>query len=148
MKLGILTAIAAASLTSTAALAMTDVEEYGCAVMAADRHGAAAMPDYSVLERSRAEGRMTLGISADFTIAGIMCRRNTIIPAEHDFEVPLAGLPLYISTDGADGSRIVVLTIEDDQFVVRIMEGELTGSEREQVASRIETYYAALDDES
>jgi len=148
MKSGILTAIAAASLTSTAALAFTDVEEYGCVAMSADRQGAAAMPGYSVLERSRAEGRMTVSISADFAVAGIMCRRNTIIPAEHDFEVPLAGLPLYISTDGADGSRIVVLTIEDDQFVVRIMEGELTASEREQVASRIETYYAALEDES
>ncbi|WP_109261536.1 hypothetical protein [Hyphobacterium indicum] len=148
MKSGILTAIAAASLTGAAAFAFTDVEEYGCVAMSADRQGAAAMPGYSVLERSRAEGRMTVSISADFAIAGIMCRRNTIIPAEQDFEVPLAGLPLYISTDGADGSRIVVLTIEDDQFVVRIMEGELTASEREQVASRIETYYAALEDES
>lgn len=148
MKTAIISAMALAGLATGGALAQTGIEEYGCAAMSNDGQGAAGLPGYSILEETSEDGRFSFGISADFHVSGIMCRRNSIIPAEFDFEVPLSGYPLYISTDGADGSRIVVLTIEDEQFVVRVLEGRLTAAERARVASRIESYYARLDTES
>jgi len=148
MKRTLLASAVLALATTASAFAQTEIREYGCALMSGDGGGAAGLPGYSVLEETREDGMFSIGIRADFVVTGIICRRNTLVPAEYDYEVTFTGYPLYIAMEGDTGDRIGALTIEDDQFVFHVVQGELTEAERAAVAARLESYYAMVNDES
>lgn len=102
-------------------------------------------PDLSVLEGTQAEGPFRLDAPEGFEVQAVLCERSTLIPAARDFEVPLAGYPLFIDTYDADGAKTGVSKLEyaDGAFTHSILFGELTEAEQGWTDHRLRQFNAA-----
>jgi len=91
-------------------------------------------PDLHVLRQTAAAGDFSPAIPPG--TAGIMCGRSNILPAAHDDEVILLGLPLFLAETGSPG-RLGVLEIDDGRYRFRMLEGRLSDGEQSAMDSRI-----------
>ena len=117
-----------------------DVREVDCRTMSQDEKGevvALLLPDLHVLKDAALEGPYRLVLPPGVT--ALHCRRNSIVPAEHDDEVLALGLPLYLAEARA-GGRAGVLEISSGQFRYRMVKGELLPDENELVQARLNQF--------
>jgi len=91
-------------------------------------------PNLRVLEQTAARGDFSAEIPRG--TAAIMCGRSTILPAAHDDEVVLLGLPFFIAEAGSAG-RLGVLEIDNGRYRFRMLEGRLRAGERSEVDARL-----------
>lgn len=96
--------------------------------------------DYDLLGMSEEPGLVAAPEMPEGTNA-LMCDRDTIVPGADDYEVLLHGVPLLIRSGPEDAARVVALDIAENQFRVRIMQGELSEDERAQAVARLEGFY-------
>jgi hypothetical protein len=75
-------------------------------------------------------------------VAGIMCARNTIVPAAHDDEVILLGMPLHITQTGSNG-RLAVLEIDHGRYRFRVLGGRAPdAAEQAAIDARVAEFQA------
>ena len=98
-------------------------------------------PNLHVLTQAAAAGPfrpvLPRGVSA------ILCRRNSVIPAEHDDEVLALGLPLYLAETRPAG-RIGVLEISGGQFRFRMVQGTPLAVEDRLIQARLALFQKRL----
>lgn len=99
-------------------------------------------PDLRVLEATARPGPFKPGLPAGASIA---CGRSSIVPASRDWKVLEAGHVLYIvEATGAKDGRIGALEISAGQFRYRLIEGQLTPAEAEQVMERLNAFQLSV----
>jgi hypothetical protein len=99
-------------------------------------------PGLRALERTARAGPFKPGLPAGASIA---CGRSSIVPAPQDWKVLEAGHVLYIvEGTGADNRRIGALEISTGQFRYRLIEGQLTPAEAEQVMERLNAFQLSV----
>lgn len=121
------------------------IREINCSAVDGGSGRVVNLGRYSVVRETAEDGPFTFSASGDFDIIGLTCRRTSPVPQPNDYKVAMAGLALYVTTRRG-GQRVrTVLYIEDDQFVLRILEGRLNAYERETAAQRIQDFYTAVN---
>jgi hypothetical protein len=98
-------------------------------------------PDLHVLQQTAVAGRFRPEIP-DGT-AGIMCGRSSILPAAHDDEVIILGVPLFIAETGS-GRRLGVLEIDQGRYRFRMLEGRLSADEQAAMNGRLDEFQRRL----
>jgi hypothetical protein len=117
------------------------VSETRCDYVLADGAMVTA-PDLRVLEGTARAGPFKPGLPAGASIA---CGRSSIVPALQDWKVLDAGHVLYIvEAAAADDRRIGVLEISTGQFRYRLIQGQLTPAEAEQVMERLNAFQLSV----
>lgn len=113
------------------------LRELRCDLLRAEdggRMAAVDAPDLHVLRQTAAAGNFSPAIPRG--TAGIMCGRSNILPAAHDDEVILLGLPLFLAETGSSG-RLGVLEIDDGRYRFRMLDGRLSAGEQSAIDTRI-----------
>ena len=96
------------------------------------------MPSLHVLSATTGASAFTLPKDAPAKTEAIMCLRSTLIPAPDDFKVVLAGFPFFIGTLGEPAKRrMLALEISDGRLQGRMVQGQLTARESEQLQERL-----------
>jgi hypothetical protein len=113
-----------------------------CYAIFADDREPAPLGDYDLIAESEAPGLMDPPQLPDGANA-IMCDRDGIVPAENDYEVLLHGVPLLIRSQEGEEPVITALDIADNQFRVRLMQGDVSEGDREAITGRLEGFYAS-----
>jgi hypothetical protein len=98
-------------------------------------------PDLHVLQQTAVAGRFTPEIPEG--TAGILCGRSHILPAAHDDEVIILGVPLFIAETGS-GRRLGVLEINDGRYRFRMLEGRLSADEQSAMDRRLDEFQRRL----
>jgi hypothetical protein len=115
--------------------------ETGCRVVVGDGKGTAQLvdaPDLHVLAGTALDGDFAPALPAGAT--AILCARTSIVPAEHDDEVPALGLPLFLETEG--GGRLATLEMINGGFRYRLLESEFRREEEPAVQARLDLFKA------
>jgi hypothetical protein len=94
-------------------------------------------PDLHVLQQTAAAGRFSPEIPEG--TSGILCGRSSILPAAHDDEVLILGVPLFIAETGS-GGRLGVLEIDQGRYRFRMLEGRLTADEQTAINGRLDEF--------
>ncbi len=133
---GLVTLSAAAVATTT-----RPTREMRCDMMEEERGRLTTIeaPGLHVLDQTAQAGPFSPTIPAG--IAGIMCARTSILPAMHDDEVIVLGLPLYIAEIGGR-RRLGVLEIDNGQYRFRMLEGRLQAEEEPALQQRLSEFQA------
>lgn len=130
---------------ATGAHAQEEVREIRCAAVDADGGRPINLGRYSVLRETREDGPLAVNFTGELEIIGLSCRRTSPIPQPNDYKVAMAGLALFVDTRRNGDLVRTALYIQDDQFVLQILEGRLTAAERELSLERIEGFYEAIN---
>lgn len=138
-------ALAAGLAVAPAAISQMPVTESSCHIVTRDGQNPTPLIGVGVMERAARPGMFSLRLPADMEVDALLCFRSSAIPGPDDWEVVAAGFPLYLTETRDSGNVTTLLEISDDQFRVRIIDGALTSSERQQAAARLETYYALIN---
>ena len=120
------------------------LRELRCDLMATTREGRMSTveaPNLHVLQQTALAGRFRPEIPEG--TAGIMCGRSNILPAAHDDEVILLGVPLFIAETGSNG-RLGVLEIDQGRYRFRMLEGRLSVDEQAAMDSRLDEFQRRL----
>jgi hypothetical protein len=117
------------------------IREISCSAIDSYSGHSINLGGYSVMRETLADGPLSLQFSGDFEINALTCRRSSSVPQPNDYKVAMAGLILFIESRRRGENVRTALYVEDDQFVLRILEGRLTNSERELTLDRIRGYY-------
>jgi len=99
-----------------------------CSVIHEDTKGEpqnTMVPTLKVIELTNTEREFTLPQLNLNKITSVMCGRNSILPLENDYKVPLAGYVFYIT----DSERVLVIEISDGKLQLRMLTGEFTEKE-------------------
>lgn len=121
-------------------------EESECFLVAENEPAPIVLVDVSVLERTRSHDRFWVNYPDDMRVSALLCARSDVVPAADDYKVILAGYSLMLTFADQDSRDVTtVLDAVDDQFRLRVVEGELTEEERARARIRLESYYAALN---
>jgi hypothetical protein len=91
-------------------------------------------PNLHVLQPTAVGGRFTPEIPEGTT--GIICARSHIMPAAHDDQVIMLGIPFFIAETGAPG-RLGVLEIDQGRYRFRMIEGRLGADEQAAMDGRL-----------
>jgi hypothetical protein len=139
-----MSAVLGAVILSGAALAQTGER---CGLIAEGEDRPVPLIGVNVSERAQTPGGFSIRTPADMTVTGIACSRDSAVPAEHDYSIVLAGYALYLSGPSEDGGTLrTLLDVVDEQFRLRVIEGEMSAAERDLATRRIKGYYAAVGD--
>jgi hypothetical protein len=122
-----------------------DVREINCRAVDADSGRHIRIGRFSVIRETRRPGPFRVNADSQAEISGVACRRTSPVPQPNDYKVALAGLALYVTSRRGGETVRTALYVEDDQFVLRILEGRLRQGERDLAAMRIENYYTAVN---
>jgi hypothetical protein len=99
-------------------------------------------PGLRVLEATARAAPFKPGLPAGASIA---CGRSSVVPAPQDWKVLDAGHVLYIvEATGAENGRIGALEISTGQFRYRLIQGQLTPAEAEQVMERLNAFQLSV----
>lgn len=135
-------------LAAAAAADAQEVREIRCFAVDADGDRPIDLGRYSVLRESRRDGPLAVNFTGEIEVVGISCRRTSPVPQPNDYKVAMAGLALFVVTR-RDGQMIqTALYIQDEQFVLQILEGRLTATERQLAVQRIEGFYNSVNDQN
>lgn len=137
-------ALAAASLTASAEAASRsdELRELRCDTLEMERGRVVVVEaeNLRVLRDTALGGDFDPGFSRP--VAGIMCSRNSIVPAAHDDEVIWLGLPLHIAQSGSSG-RLAVLEIEQGRYRYRLLGGRVPdAAEQAAIDARLAEFQA------
>lgn len=140
----------AAAPMSTAPAAEAELVEMSCAIVGkeagAEKSNVYAAPDLSVLAMTRDHDGLKLDTAEGFETEGILCERNSIVPAPDDYKAPKSGYPLYVETyDGEEKTGVSKLVLEDGVYGYEVLLGELTDAERATADARIAAYNAQTE---
>ncbi len=97
-------------------------------------------PWLHVLHREANDGPVAATLPVGTVAVG--CVRDSIMPSPHDDRIPLSGIPLTLSVEGA--RRSLVLRFSEGRFVYQMVQGALSEAEREGVDRRIAEFQARL----
>lgn len=145
--------LALAGLNSGVALAqeaeLQETINEQCYIVVAEE-GAPPIPmDVGVVELTAGNNIVDLNIPEDQIMTHILCARDQVRLAANDYVLSMSGIPLIVFSDDADGNRTgISLTIEDDQFAVSVVQGELTDEDRAAIVESLEGFYAALENDN
>lgn len=140
MKAILIPALAGLALTGAPALAQEHVAEISCHGMSSDGTERTLLIGRTLLERTADAGQFHLNTPGGMDIGSILCVRTSPVPAMHDYEILLDGYPLYIASGEGDHQTLTLLEIADEQFRIRIIEGNLSADERSMAAQRLEHF--------
>jgi hypothetical protein len=135
---------ALASATPAAADSPRPLREVRCDLMetaGGGRMSTIEAPNLHVLQQTAAAGRFSPEIPEG--TAGIMCGRSNIMPAAHDDEVIILGVPLFIAETGSAG-RLGVLEIDQGRYRFRMLEGRLSADEQTAMDRRLDEFQRRL----
>jgi len=95
------------------------------------------IPDFHVIEATARDGPLVVNLPEG--TGAIACPRSSIIPAPNDWKVLAAGYPLMImETGGPPGNhRVGALEASQGQVRLRMVAGDLTESETQQLRTRL-----------
>jgi hypothetical protein len=124
------------------------IREISCGAIDSYTGRAINLGRYSVMRETLADGPLSLQFDGDFDINALTCRRSTSVPQPNDYKVAVAGLILFIDSRRRGEAVRTALYVENDQFVLQILEGRLTDSERALTLGRIQGYYNAVNIDS
>jgi len=148
MKHSVLTALVLGTglAVSPAVLAQDTLDETSCHIVTNDGENPMPLFGVSVLAQAAEPGMFGLNLPDDMGVDGLLCFRSSAVPGPDDWEVVMAGFPLYI-TQRRSGQRdtTTLLEITDSQFQIRIIDGSLSASDRNLAAQRLESYYTAVN---
>lgn len=136
--------VALASAAPATAASTQPLREVRCDLMETTREGRMSTieaPDLHVLQQTGVAGRFRPEIPEG--TAGIMCGRSSIMPAAHDDEVIILGVPLFIAETGSAG-RLGVLEIDQSRYRFRMIEGRLSAEEQTALDSRLDEFQRRL----
>jgi len=126
-------------LSSGTAQSDAKLVEYGCAVMARE-NGETVMhktPGLHIIDYNKSFQFAGFQADGETQVAAILCERSSVIPAEFDYQVLLAGLPFFIK----GGERTAVLERSNGKYRLRLVKGNPFSEEEEKtVAARLESY--------
>ncbi len=103
-----------------------------------------AIPDWDFTSAADAPGLMVLPPAPEDARA-ILCERDDPVPRPNDFESLLQGKPLFVRAGVGDEAVLTALGSEDGQFKLSVQQGRITDAQRQQIAERLEGFYAAYD---
>lgn len=146
LGIGIISATALLG-TQEASIQETIVEQ--CFIVV-NEEGAPPIPmDVGVIEFSAGNNIVDLNIPDGYTLSNITCMREQLRLAQNDYIIPLSGVPLVLFIEDSDGNRTgISLTIEEDQFAVSIVQGEISDTDRAAIVESLEGFYAALENDN
>ncbi len=100
--------------------------------------------EIGIIAATEKEGPLKLSIPG--TISAIMCNRKDIVPAPNDYKVLLAGYPLFVGTNSADGTtRMGTLESVDGRLQFTWKQGTpMTAEEETRLQARINTMQGAF----
>ena len=136
--------VALAFSAPTAADAQRPISELRCDLMETTGEGRISTieaPDLNVLQQTAVAGRFRPEIPEG--TAGIMCGRSHILPAAHDDEVIILGVPLFIAETDL-GRRLGVLEINQGRYRFRMLEGRLSADEQTAMDGRLDEFQRRL----
>jgi len=146
MKHLILAAAVAGLAVSPTALAQEALTESSCHIVTNDGANPVPLIGVSILSQTAEPGAFALNLPDDMAVDGLLCFRSSAVPGPNDWEVAVAGYPLYITERRETGRDVTtLLEISDAQFRIRIIDGALSAEDRSQAAQRLESYYAAVN---
>lgn len=135
MKTAILCGFAALTAISLPTLANAapssgEVRELRCDTMETDGRRVQVIEarDLRVLRDTALPGQFDPGLPRD--TAGVLCNRNSIVPAAYDDEVIALGVPLHIAQRGSPG-RLGVLEIAQGRYQFRVIQGRAPNAEEQ-----------------
>ena len=102
----------------------------------------ADLPELRVLHGTEAQGRFAPELPGGAT--SITCGRTSVVPAPHDDEVLLLGIPFFIVD--ADEDRAGVLEIVNGRYRYRMLVGELQEEEIAALQARLNEFQTRLQD--
>lgn len=94
-------------------------------------------PELHVLDQSAADGPFTPRLPEGTVSLG--CARTSIVPAPHDYEVLILGLPFYI-IDSVESRRVGVLEVSQGQYRYRMLQGQLRDDESIAIQARLNEF--------
>lgn len=139
-----LAALGIASAAPAATDSQRPLRELRCDLMETAREGRMSTieaPDLHVLQQTAAAGRFSVALPDG--AAGILCARSNIMPAAHDDEVIVLGVPLFIAETGSPG-RLGVLEIDQGRYRFRMLEGRLSADEQAAMDGRLDEFQRRL----
>jgi hypothetical protein len=116
-----------------------------CSVITRQDNGApktTPMDGLKVIELTAREGAFALPRGAPKDVQALLCKRQTVVPAPHDYEVLQAGFTLYLTDELA---RMAALGRVEGKVQLDMLDGALTTAERLQADQRLREFQSALD---
>ena len=117
----------------------TEVEEYGCSLMVAgeEERKTIAAPGLRILDYNADNRLFRFLPDGPYEVTAVICERSSVIPAEYDNQVLVAGVPLYIKAN----DRIVVLEFSSQEYQLRLIDGpSFTAQEQEAIQARLKSF--------
>lgn len=133
----------AVALAAAAGLAVADEpSEKSCAVISRASNGApmtTQMAGLEVIGQTAKDGEFRLPAGAPKDVEAVICKRSSIVPAEHDDKVLRAGYTLYVTDDLG---RVAALGIADGNVRLNVLDGALTDAEQSAAGARMSEFRA------
>jgi hypothetical protein len=116
-----------------------------CSVITRQPNGApktTSIEGLKVMEQTAKDGGFSLPRGAPKGVQAVLCRRPTVVPAAHDYEVLQAGLTLYLTDDLA---RMAALGLVEGRVQLDLLDGALTEVERTEADMRLREFQSAIE---
>jgi hypothetical protein len=116
-----------------------ELEEYGCYLMVSENgeRKTVAAPGLRVLDYNNENRLVRFQSDGTSEVTAVFCSRSSAIPAEHDYQVILAGVPFYIKAN----DRLVVLEFLGREYRLRLLAGPaFTDQEQVEVSTRLKGF--------
>ncbi len=149
VRLTLLGAVTCAWLLPIPLIAEELPTESSCLVMTRTGDGtshAVPLSSLHVLQATSHDGKFTLPPDAPAAPTGLLCGRSSLIPAQNDYKVLLAGLTLGIARNDLPDARIGVLELVSGKLQFRMIDGKLTVEEMKILQPRLDTLQRKIDD--
>ena len=149
-----ITSLVAACLLLTGASSVAlggEPTEGSCSVITTSDSGAAVvapLPSLHVIEATARDEPFVLPADSPNQVTAIMCGRSSLVPAQKDDKVLLAGYPLAIVSESGSGRRVLWLELSDGRFQVSYDKGALSADEASAAQSRMNEFQTRLDAKS
>ena len=125
-----------------------DIEERNCSAIYEDENGDLDYYNLSGISFLEETKRENFGLDFPESFQALMCWRSTIVPAANDYKITLEGFPFYIVTGSeSEGLKTLELGMVKGQFIVEMIEGQLTPEEMDAAQIRLNEFQDIVQQE-